>query len=101
MVSPQGGRLKPAQKGRIWIDEETHRVLRIEQRAVSIPSSFPQDKAECTVEMGMVQIGGAFLLLPLRAETRGCERGTVNCSKNEIVFRNYRKFGAASTVVFK
>lgn len=101
LVSPAGERLKPAQKGRIWIDEETHRVLRIEQRAVSIPSSLPQDKAECTVEMGAVQIGGAPLLLPVRAETRGCERGTVNCSKNEIVFRNYRKFGAESSVIFK
>lgn len=101
LVSPAGERLKPAQKGRIWIDEETHRVLRIEQRAVSIPSSFPQDKAECTVEMGAVQIGGAPLLLPVRAETRGCERGTVNCSKNEIVFRSYRRFRTESTIVFK
>lgn len=101
LVSPEGERLRPAQKGQIWIDEETHRVLKIEQRAVSIPASFPQDKAECTVELGPVAIGGASLLMPVRAETRGCVRGTVQCSKNEIVWRNYRKFGAESTVIFK
>ncbi len=101
LVSPEGERLRPAQKGRIWIDEDTHRVLRIEQRAVSIPASFPQDKAECLVEFGPVAIGAAPLLMPVRAETRGCMRGTVQCSKNEIVWRNYRKFGAESTVVFK
>jgi len=101
LVTPSGERLKPAQKGSIWIDEETYRVLRIEQRAVSIPSSFPQDKAECTVEFGPVALGGAELLLPVRAEVRGCERGTVNCSKNETVFRNYRRFRADSTIVFK
>lgn len=101
LVSPEGERLRPAQKGRIWIDEETGRVLRVEQRAVSIPASFAQDKAECTVEFGPVTIGAASLLMPVRAETRGCVRGTVHCSKNEIVFRNYRKFGAESTVVFK
>lgn len=99
LVSPEGERLSPAQKGRIWIDEKTHHVLRIEQRAVSIPASFPQDKAESTVEMGDVLIGGQHLLLPVRAETRGCVRGTVQCSKNEIVFRNYRRFRAASTVI--
>ncbi len=101
LVTPEGERLRPAQKGGIWIDEETHRVLRIEQRAVSIPSSFPQDKAECTVEFAPALIGGASLLLPARAETRGCIRGTVQCSKNEIVWRNYRRFSAESTVVFK
>ncbi|MGQ9916041.1 MAG: hypothetical protein ACUVS7_01355 [Bryobacteraceae bacterium] len=101
LVSPEGERLRPAQKGRIWIDEETHHVLRIEQRAVSIPASFPQDKAECTVEMGAVSVDGAPLLLPVRAETRGCARGTVQCSKNEIVFRNYRRFRAESRVVVR
>ncbi|MCS7044041.1 MAG: hypothetical protein NZR01_14740 [Bryobacteraceae bacterium] len=101
LVAPSGERLKPAQKGRLWIDEQTGRVLRIEQRAVSLPVSFPQDKAECTVEFAPVNIGGASLLMPARAETRGCERGTVNCSKNEIVFRNYRRFRAESTIVFK
>lgn len=99
LVSPEGERLRPAQKGRIWIDEQTYRVLRIEQHAVSIPASFPQDKAECTVEMGDVLIGGEQLLLPVRAETRGCARGTVQCSKNEIVFRNYRRFRAESRAV--
>lgn len=99
LVSPEGERLRPAQKGRIWIDEETHHVLGIEQRAVSIPASFPQDKAECTVEMGDVLIGGEQLLLPVRVETRGCLRGTVQCSKNEIVFRNYRRFRAESRVM--
>lgn len=101
LAAPSGERLQPAQKGRIWIDEQTGRVLRIEQRAVSIPVSFPMDKAECTVEFAPVVVAGASLLMPVRAETRGCERGTVNCSKNEIIFRNYRRFQAESTIVFK
>lgn len=101
LVAPGGEQLRPAQKGRIWIDEQTGRVLRIEQRAVSIPASFPMDKAECMVEFAPVVVSGASLVMPVRAETRGCERGTVNCSKNEIIFRNYRRFQAESTIVFK
>jgi len=100
-AAPTGERLKPAQKGRLWIDEQSGRLLRIEQRAVFIPPSFPLDKAECTVEFAPVQVAGASLPMPVRAETRGCERGAVKCSKNEIVFRNYRRFRAESTVVFK
>jgi hypothetical protein len=100
LVSEDGRQLRPAYKGRIWIDSETKRVLRIEQRAVSIPNTFPQDKAECALEYGFVNIDEARVLLPARAESRGCRRGTVNCSKNVTEFKNYRKFGAESSIKF-
>ena len=100
LVAEDGMQLKPAYKGQLWIDKETRRVLRIEQRAVSIPATFPQDKAECTIEYGFVTIGDARALLPAKAETRGCRRGTVNCSKNLTEFRNYRKFMAESSIRF-
>jgi hypothetical protein len=100
LVSDDGRQLRPPYKGQLWIDRETRRVLRLEQRAVSIPPTFPQDKAECVIEYGFVSIGDARPLLPMRAENRGCRRGTVNCSKNVTEFRNYRKFGAESTIKF-
>lgn len=100
LVSEDGRQLRPPYKGQIWIDSETRRVLRIEQRAVSIPNTFPQDKAECTIEYGFVNIGDARVLLPARAESRGCRRGTVNCSKNVTEFKNYRKFAAESSIKF-
>ncbi len=98
LMSEEGNKLKPAQKGEIYIDKQTGRVMRIEQRAVSIPATFPQDKAECLIEYGFADIGGARTLLPLRAETRGCKRGTVHCSKNVTEFRNYRKFTVESAL---
>jgi hypothetical protein len=35
------------------------------------------------------------------AENLACMRGSRTCSKNAIAFKNYRKFTADSTVVFK
>ena len=91
---------KTAFKGKLWIDKETRRVLRIEQRAVQIPASFPQDKAETTVEYGFVKIDNASYLLPVRGVTDGCKRGSFNCSMNEIQFKNYRRFSADSSITF-
>ena len=100
LVSPDGSQFKAPYKGQIAIDRETRRVLKIEQRAVSIPKTFPQDKAETTIEFGFIRIDAGIFLLPVRSETRGCTRNTVNCFKNEIVFRNYRKFAADSSIKF-
>lgn len=91
---------KPAYKGSIWIDKETHRVLRIEQQALSMPRDYEYDKAETVVEYGFVQIEGKNYLLPVMAENLGCMTGSQNCSRNVIQFQNYRKFGADSTITF-
>ena len=37
-------------------------------------------------------ISGTSFLLPVHAESLGCERGTSNCSHNIIDFRNYHEF---------
>lgn len=62
-VAPLGEQLQPAQKGRPWIDVQTGGVLRIERRAVSIPVSFPRDKAERLAEFAPVALAGAGLAM--------------------------------------
>ena len=37
-------------------------------------------------------IGGTSFLLPVHAESLGCERGTSYCSHNIIDFRNYHEY---------
>jgi hypothetical protein len=36
----------------------------------------------------------------VEAEVLSCQRGTSICSRNKIEFRNYRKFGAESNIIF-
>jgi hypothetical protein len=78
--------------GSVWIDPASARVLRIEMQARSIPPDFPMDAVESAVDYSFVTIGGASVLLPVHAESLGCERGTRYCSHNIIDFRNYHEY---------
>ena len=49
-MSENGRQYKPAYRGRIWIDKDTRRVLRIEQQALGLPRDFAYDKAESIVD---------------------------------------------------
>jgi hypothetical protein len=91
---------RPAYKGSVWIDKETGRVLRIEQEAVNLPRNFDYDKAESTIEYGFVMIDGRSYLLPIESQNMACFTGSGNCVRNVINFRNYRKFGSDSNIIF-
>jgi hypothetical protein len=100
LVGENGRRIKPAYTGKIWIDKETRRVLRIEQVAVSIPRDFDFDKQEATLEYGFVNIDGRNYLLPVESLDVACGTGSNNCSRNRIEFRNYRKFSTDANITF-
>jgi hypothetical protein len=100
-IVAQDGRVeKPAYTGTLWIDKEFHRVLRIEQRTDALSPGFPIDRAESTLEYDFVRIESKSHLLPVHSENLGCMRGTLQCSRNEIAFRNYRKFNADTNITF-
>lgn len=100
-VEAAGSSFRPAYGGAIWIDKETSRVLRIEMSARSIPRSFPLDQVESTVDYDFVLIGEKRYLLPTHSESLSCMRGTTECSRNVIEFRNYRKYSADSNITFE
>ena len=80
--------------GSIWVDINTARVLRIERQARNFPSDFPIDAVESAVDYSYVLIEGKSFLLPVHAESLGCERGSNFCTHNIIDFRNYHQFKA-------
>ena len=92
---------RPPYKGVIWIDKETKRVLKIEQRATSFPDDFEFNRVELVLEYGLVRISGKLVLLPVRSENIICQSASTYCSRNELNFRNYRKFGAESAITFE
>lgn len=100
IVGPDGRHEAPPYTGRVWIDKELHRVLRIERRTTAITSALPYDKVESTLEYGYVLIDGKNYLLPITSENLACFRGRSDCTRNQIDFRNYRKFSADSTITF-
>jgi hypothetical protein len=99
-IHSEGQSYSPEYTGAIWIDKENYRVLRIEISARNIPKGFPLDTVESAVDYDYVIISGNKYLLPVHAEALSCERGTSGCSRNVIEFRNYRKFGADTSITF-
>ena len=94
-----GRTVKPAYSGSVWIDPKTARVLRIEMGTKKLPADYEIDTVESVVDYSWVTISGKKFLLPVKSENLACVRGTFDCTKNEIEFRNYRKFTAESQVL--
>jgi hypothetical protein len=99
-IQTEGQTFQPSYGGSIWIDKETFRVLRLEMASRDVPRSFPIDTAESSVDYDFVLIGDQKYLLPVHSESLSCWRGTSQCSRNVIEFRNYRKYTADSSISF-
>jgi hypothetical protein len=93
--------VQPSYRGSVWIDKETKRVLRIEMQATRLPEAFPSDKVESATDYEFVRFADRQFLVPVHAETLSCERGTDNCGRNTIDFRNYHKYSGESSIIFK
>ena len=97
-VEFEGQQLRPAYKGQVWVDAENHRTLRVEMQARQLPSTYPMNVVEMTVDYGMVRIAERDIVVPVRAENLACIRDSLTCTRNETEFRNYKKFTTNSNV---
>ena len=85
------------EKGRVWLDRENQRVLRIEYQLTDIPPGFAVKAVTKSIEYDMVEIAGEKYLLPIVSDFRGTIRATNSNrlfeNRNVIRFRNYQKYG--------
>jgi len=85
-----------AHRGKVWVDREDFRVLRVESAAYDIPADFPITASTNTIDYEWVNIPGqGDYLLPSRAVLVMTVNDGVRTSqhRNDIRFRNYQKFG--------
>lgn len=82
-------------KGRLWIDREDFRVLKVESEATEIPEGFPIRTARRTIDYDWTTISEEKYLLPLVSDVRLTfrEKANVYETRNLIRFTNYQKFG--------
>ncbi len=82
-------------KGRIWIDREDFRVLRVESSATDIPETFPVRSAKRVIDYNWVTLSGEKYLLPSQSDVRLTSRqqGKTYETRNVIRFKDYQKFG--------
>ena len=83
-------------KGRMWIDRDKERVLRIESEATDIPDTFPVRTAKRIIDYDWVKIVGEKYLLPLLSDVRLTmrEKAKVFETRNLIKFKDYQKYGS-------
>lgn len=95
-------RSSPAgEKGRIWIDKDNFRVLRIEYQLIDIEPNFPVKAVTKFIDYDQVEIAGEKYLLPVLSDFRGVVESTGKRfeSRNVIRFKNYQKFGSEVKVL--
>lgn len=67
-------------------------------QARELASDYAMDVVEMNTQYGWITIAGKKYLLPTDSENLSCQRGTFDCSRNQLQYRNYRKYGAESTI---
>jgi hypothetical protein len=100
MVAPDGRQYSPAYHGAIWVDKDSRRVLKLEQKTTDFPFGSPFSRADCTLEYAFIKIENNTYLLPSSSENIGCVSGAGSCSRNSLVFKSYKKFTADSSITF-
>lgn len=87
--------------GRIWIDREKSRVLRIEVVATDIDQGFPITASSNVIDYDWVAINDNPYLLPTRSilEMSFHEGGETGQTRNDIRFRGYQKYGSELKII--
>jgi hypothetical protein len=92
-------RIVTAYRGLAYADPNTGEISRIKFIAVDIPRTFPVSATTETLDYDLVDISNQKYVVPLRAQLlMNAGRET---AKNEMEFRNYRKFGTESTIKYE
>jgi hypothetical protein len=84
--------------GLVYVDSEAGMVMRITSEAEDLPRTLPIQQAWSELDYDFVTINANEYLLPLRSITQ--LRAGRHQSKNEVEFREYRKFGSESRISF-
>ncbi len=83
------------EKGRIWVDRDNFRILRVDYNMTDIEPTFPVKAVTKRIDYDIVDISGEKYLLPTLSDFRGtiAESGKRFEQRNVIRFRDYQKFG--------
>jgi hypothetical protein len=88
-----------AARGLVYLDAETHRLLRLTSEAVNIPSKWPIQGVTAQLDYDYAEVGGEPYLLPKRYEAFVLtDKGQ---HRNLTEFGKYRRFSAEATVNFE
>jgi VWFA-related protein len=85
--------------GLVYIDPATTTVHRVSMVADGIPIRFPYRESSISVDYEFATIGDRDYALPFAAEVQ-IRKDNGSYQRNQLTFRNYKRFGAKSSVKF-
>ena len=97
-VSDRQTDIIPAYHGLIYVDQQTHQVLRVTMAAVGMPASFPIHTAEDVLDYDYQTLGDRQFLLPFKGEVRMSTADVL--SKNDNEFHLYHKYSSESEIKY-
>jgi hypothetical protein len=98
IVYEKSNDIVPAYHGLVYVDKETHEVMRVTLDAENIPANFPIRRADTVLDYDYQQLSGKTFLLPLKSTT--IMATGEYWTKNDEEFRVYRKYSAESDIKF-
>jgi hypothetical protein len=87
-------------QGLVYIDPLTMAVHRVNMTADGIPKGFPYRESSFAIDYEFVTVGDHDYVLPSAAEIQ-IRRANGKYQKNRLTFRDYRRFGAKSSISFQ
>lgn len=91
--------LRPAYRGKIFVDKETRMIVRLVETPYDIPTTYPVQAVTDTVDFDFTKIGDSEYLVPMKAVIVSATSKYL--ARNDKEFRLYRKFGAETTIKFE
>ena len=89
----------PAYAGLVYVDKNTHEVMRVTLHADDMPDTFPVKKAETVLDYDYQDISGHTFLLPLKAQVILATNEQI--TRNDEEFRLYRKYSTSAEITFE
>lgn len=93
--------VRTGQSGKLWIDRETFRVLKLEFNATDIPKDFQIRAFRSSTDFDWITIAEEKYLLPILSDIQFTvlSGSTLYQDRNLIRFKNYQKFGTDITIL--
>lgn len=90
--------VRAGQKGKIWVDRNTFRVLRIENELTELPVNYGVKALTKIIDYDWVEIAGVKYLLPVLSDAKFTIQasglsGILVQDRNLIRFKDYQKYG--------
>lgn len=87
--------VRAGQRGKIWVDRNTFRVLRLDYELTDIAATFPVKAFTQTIDYDWIEIAGIKYLLPVLSDGKFTSQRSIGLtqSRNLIRFKDYQKYG--------